>query len=69
MRQEPAAITAISIPVNAYSGLTMALAAEHEKSTTELDAVSGQHRPYRRCFLIGVPLSRFKGRQGGSSFA
>jgi starvation-inducible outer membrane lipoprotein len=63
----PDAITPMSMPVNAYSGLSCnQLAAEHQKSTTALNAVSAQQRQAQTgdavgVFLIGVPMSSLTG--------
>ncbi|WP_394889564.1 hypothetical protein ACG873_30315 [Mesorhizobium sp. AaZ16] len=63
----PDAITPMSMPVNAYSGLSCnQLAAEHQKSTNALNAVSAQQRQAQTgdavgVFLIGVPMSSLTG--------
>lgn len=63
----PDAITPMAMPVNAYSGLTCEqLAAEHQRSTTALAAVSAQQKQAVTgdavgVFLVGVPMSSLTG--------
>ncbi|MEO9340456.1 hypothetical protein ABFT80_23885 [Mesorhizobium sp. SB112] len=65
--KNPDAITAISMPVNAYSGLTCnQLQDEHRKSSQALTAVEAQQRSAVTgdavgVFLIGVPMSSLTG--------
>lgn len=65
--RNPDAIAPVSMPVNAYSGLSCEeLAAEHQRSTAALDAVSQQQKQAAAgdavgVFLIGVPVSSLSG--------
>lgn len=65
--KNPEAITALSMPPNAYSGLTCEqLAAEHQKSSAALSSVESQQRQAVNgdavgVFLIGVPMSSLTG--------
>lgn len=70
--KRPDAITPMSMPANAYSGLSCAqLATEHQRSKTALDAVSAAQNNAATgdavgVFLIGVPMSStFGGDQEG----
>ena len=65
--KNPESITPMSMPVNAYSGLSCAqLAAEKQKSQTSLTAAEAQQRQAVTgdavgVFLIGVPMSSLSG--------
>lgn len=65
--KNPDSITAMSMPPNAYTGLSCEqLAAERTKSAAALDAVSRQQRDAVTgdavgVFLIGVPMSSLTG--------
>ena len=65
--KNPDAITAMSMPPNAYAGLSCEqLASERSKSAAALDAVSQQQRSAVTgdavgVFLIGVPMSSLTG--------
>jgi len=65
--KNPESITAMSMPVNAYTGLSCKqLAEEHAKSSTALSAVEAQQRQAVTgdavgVFLIGVPVSSLSG--------
>lgn len=65
--KNPDAIVPITMPVNAYSGLSCEqLAAEHRRSSEALAAVSEQQKQAATgdavgVFLIGVPVSSLSG--------
>ena len=65
--KNPDKITPMTMPVNAYSGLTCEqLATEHQRSSQALAAVSEQQRSAVTgdavgVFLIGVPMSSLTG--------
>lgn len=65
--KNPEAIVPVTMPVNAYSGLSCdQLAAEMQKSTTALTTVESQQRQAVTgdavgVFLIGVPVSSLTG--------
>lgn len=65
--KNPEAIAPMTMPVNAYSGLTCAqLAAEHQRSSLALQQVEASQRQAVTgdavgVFLIGVPVSSLSG--------
>lgn len=65
--KNPDSITALSMPVNAYSGLTCdQLKIEHQKSSAALNTRSAEQRQAVTgdavgVFLIGVPMSSLTG--------